>query len=492
MTVAMNSPADGMINGVATAQVMVIGGQASPDATVHMTVGNRSLTTQAGPKGNYQFRLSMPSGTYDVDVQARSLSGGLSTASMSMTHGDAIIAWVNAMDAVIEADKSNVGLASRTMAMVGAAMYDAVNDIERTGSVFKVDVKAPRWAMPSASASAAAYSVLSALDPAMQPMLAATMAQSLAAVPAGVARNVGVEVGLAVAQGILDWRAGDGSMAVVPYVPGTAPGQWRPTAPNFGVAWGPEWGQIKPFAVSSAAAYLPPPPPALNSAQYAADLNQVESLGAANSTTRTADQTQIGIFWSYDNSNSGSPAVRFEEVAASVALQQHNSLTQNARMFGLVSLALGDAGMVAWDAKYTYNVWRPITAIRLANTDGNPATVADPTWTPLGAPGNPGQANFTPAFPGYVSGHATFGSALFTVLADFYGTDKIHFTLTSDEMPGVTRSYTSFSQASYENAISRIYLGIHFWSDETAGITAGAAVGNDIYATVMTPSRKSR
>jgi hypothetical protein len=488
----MNSTADGMINGVATAQVMMIGGHASPDATVQLTVGNTSRTTQAGPRGNYEFRLSMPSGTYDVEVQARSRSGAVSSSSMSMTHGDAIIAWINTMDAVIRADQTNVGLASRTMAMVGAALYDAVNDIERTGSVFKVDVQAPRWASPSASASAAAYSVLSALDPSMQPMLAASMAQSLAAVPAGLARNAGIKVGLAVGQGILAWRANDGSMASVPYVPGTAPGQWRPTPPNFAVAWGPEWGQVQPFAIASAATYLPPPPPALNSAQYAADLNQVESLGALNSTTRTADQTQIGVFWSYDNSLAGTPAVRYEEIATTLALQQHNSLTQNARLLGLVNLALGDAGIVAWNAKYTYNVWRPVTAIQLASTDGNPATVADPTWTPLGSPGNPGQASFTPAFPGYVSGHATFGAALFAVLTDFYGTDKVHFTLTSDELPGVTRSYSSFSQASYENAISRIYLGIHFWSDETAGLTAGAAVGNEIYATVMTPRRTSR
>jgi membrane-associated phospholipid phosphatase len=166
----------------------------------------------------------------------------------------------------------------------------------------------------------------------------------------------------------------------------------------------------------------------------------------------------------------------------------HNSLTQNARMFGLVNLAMGDAGIAAWDTKYTYNRWRPITAIQLANTDGNPATVADPTWTPLGSPGDPGQPSFTPPFPSYVSGHATFGSALFTTLADFYGTNKVKFTLTSDLLPGVTRSYTSFSQASYENAMSRIYLGIHFWFDETAGMKMGREIANNVFANVLTPS----
>ena len=233
-------------------------------------------------------------------------------------------------------------------------------------------------------------------------------------------------------------------------------------------------------------AFLAPPPPALNSPAYAAALNQVESLGALNSTTRTADETQIGIFWSYDTVAMGTPIIRFEEVAESIALQMHNSMTQNARMFGLVNLAMGDAGIAAWDTKYTYNRWRPITAIPLADTDGNPATVADPTWTPLGSPNDPGQPSFTPPFPSYVSGHATFGSALFTTLAKFYGTNKVHFTLTSDLLPGVTRSYTSFSQASYENAISRIYLGIHFWFDETAGIKMGRQIANNVFSNVLT------
>jgi membrane-associated phospholipid phosphatase len=160
-------------------------------------------------------------------------------------------------------------------------------------------------------------------------------------------------------------------------------------------------------------------------------------------------------------------------------------------MFGLVNLAMADAGIAAWDTKYTYNRWRPITAIPLADTDGNPATVADPSWLPLGSPNDPGQPSFTPPFPSYVSGHATFGSALFTTLADFYGTNNVRFTLTSDVLPGVTRSYTSFSQASYENAMSRIYLGIHFWFDETAGIKIGRQIASNVFANVMTINSNS-
>ena len=486
-TVSMPVRANGIIGGMATNPVVVIDGRTMPDASVRLKIGKTSRLTHSDNSGHYQFKLAMPAGTLQIQVKAENKAGVVSKASMEATRGDAVLAWVNTMIQVIEADQTNVGVASRTLAMVSGAVYDAVNDIERTGAVYQVDVKAPKGASSSAAASEAAYAVLSALDPSMKPLLDVTMAQSLAAVPSGQARKDGVLVGWEVAQGILAARANDGSSVNVPYVPGTAPGQWRPTPPTYQVAWGPEWGQVKTFGVKKPIAdFLPPAPPALDSPEYAASLNQVESLGALDSTTRTADDTQIGIFWAYDSSLTGTPPVHYDQIAETIALQQHNNLTQDARLFGLVNVSMGDAGIGAWDAKYTYNVWRPITAIRLADTDGNAATAADPTWTPLGAPGNPGQPNFTPAFPGYVSGHATFGAALFTVLADFYGSDKHNFTLTSDMLPGVTRTYTSFSQASFENAISRIYLGIHFWFDEAYGLTEGAAIANNIFTNVMT------
>jgi membrane-associated phospholipid phosphatase len=486
-TMSMNAKASRMIGQVATGRLMVIEGRTTPNASLRIHVGNTTKVGLSNSSGHYQFKLSVPSGSYLVKIKAHDHTGHVSTSSMAVTHGDAVVAWVDTMIQVIKADIANVGLASRTMAMVSAAVYDAVNDIQRTGSVYKIDVHATPGASAPAAASAAAYTLLSALDPQMQPLLDARMAQSLAAVPSGAARAAGVQVGREVAQGILAWRANDGSSAIVPYVPGTAPGDWRPTPPTYQDAWGPEWGRVNTFAITKpASAFVAPPPPAMNSPEYAAAFNQVESLGALNSTTRTADQTQIGQFWSYDTPAFGTPVVRYEQIAETIALQQHNSLTQNARMFGLVNLAMADAGIAAWNTKYIYNRWRPVTAIQLADTEGNPATTADPTWTPLGSPNDPDQPSFTPPFPSYVSGHATFGSALFTTLAKFYGANRIHFTLTSDILPGVPRSYTSFSQASYENAISRIYLGIHFWFDETAGIKIGRAIASNLFANVMT------
>ncbi len=492
LTIKLPPNANGMIAGVTTHRVMVVRGDTLPDARVHLEVGDKSHTTRAGVRGKYQFRMAMAPGNYILTVRATDRAGGVASATMTTTHGDAVIAWINTMIDAIRADPSNVGLASRTMAMESAAVYDAVNDIERTHAVFKVNVQAPRWASPEAAASEAAYTVLSSLDPSMSPLLAATMARSLAAVPAGPARNAGVAVGRKVADRILVWRANDGSAASVPYVPGTAPGQWRPTPPDDTVAWGPDWGHVTPFAIASPAAYMPPPPPALTSSAYAAALNQVESLGALNSTTRTPDETQAGVFWSYDEPSTGTPPVHYDQIVEDIALQQHNTLAQNARLFGLVNVAQGDAGIVAWDAKYTYNRWRPITAIRLAGTDGNPATIADPNWTPLGAPGGSGQPSFTPPFPSYVSGHATFGGTVFTILADFYGTDDIRFTVGSDMLPGVTRSFDSFSAAALENAWSRVYLGLHFWFDESEGLSISDDLGNTISHQIMAPSAPGR
>ena len=490
MTLVMDPTANAMIDGIATGHTLVFSGTTLPDASVHLQVGATARQNHSDRLGRYQFKVAMPPGVYPVQVRAVDKAGEVARAAITATEGDAVLAWDSTMIQVIKADAANVGMVSRTMAMVSGAVYDAVNDIERTGSVYQVDVKAPHGASASAAASEAAFAVLSALDPNMQALLDVEMAQSMAAVPSTRARAEGVEVGLEVARGILAGRANDGSTATVPYVAGTAPGQWRPTPPTYQDAWGPESSGVKTFGITRpASSYLPPPPPALNSPEYAAALNQVESLGALDSTTRTADQTQAGIFWAYDSLNTGTPPVHYEQIARSIALQMHNNLTQDARLFGLVNVAMGDAGIAAWDTKYTYDLWRPITAIRLADTDGNPATVADPTWTPLGSPGAPGNPSYTPPFPSYVSGHATFGSALFTTLASFYGTDKVHFSLGSDQLPGVTRSYTSFSQASTENAWSRVYLGVHFWFDESNGLTLGASIAHDDFHALMKPAR---
>ena len=484
ITAALAPGSDPAGLGMVTRPVATIAGVTAPGATVRVVegAGHVAGAARADARGDYRVAMPVGVGATAMQVVATDRAGRRAEAEITVTRGDAVIAWDREMLAAIRADQANVGLASRTMAMVSGAVYDAVNDITRMHAVYHIDVAAPKSASTSAAASEAAYRVLLDLDPAQQARLDVALAETLAAVPAGAARRAGIAVGDEVAAGMMAWRADDGSAASVPYVPGTAPGQWRPTPPGYQVAWGPEWGQVTPFAIPSAAMFQAPPPPALNSAAYAAAYNEVKSLGARDSTTRTPEETLIGHFWAYDRASMGPPPILYDQIAQDVALQQHNSLEQDARMFALANIAMADAGIAAWDAKYAYNLWRPITAIRLGGTDGNPSTVGDPTWTPLGAPGDGVVPDFTPPFPAYVSGHATFGGALFTTLADFYGTDRVRFTIGSDETPGVYRTFTSFSAAAEENGQSRIYLGIHYAFDKTAGIAVGDAIGRYVSA----------
>jgi hypothetical protein len=370
--------------------------------------------------------------------------------------------------------------ASRNLAMVHAAMFDAVNAVDGSYEPYVVDIHAPRQTSMEVAAAVAADRVLDALYPHLASTFDAALAKDLAQAPDNVRKTLGVELGKSVADGILAARAADGSETPSSYVPTNQPGHWQPTPPDLGAPVGANWGGVTPFVVADASDYVAPPPPDLTSAEYAAAFDQVKRLGAANSTERTAEQTQIAQFWAYDRGAMGTPMVMFNEIAESIARQKHNTLVENARMFALMNLAMGDAGIAAWDTKYIYDFWRPVTAIRQADTDGNDATTADANWTPLGMPGAP-LPNMTPPFPAYISGHSTFGAAAFKVLADFYGTDKVHFVVRSDELPGVTRTFDRFSDAAAENGMSRIYLGVHWSFDNEQGKEAGGAIGEYVF-----------
>jgi hypothetical protein len=280
------------------------------------------------------------------------------------------------------------------------------------------------------------------------------------------------------------------------------------------VALGGRWSEVRPFVMTSPSQFRLPPPPALDSPEYAAAYNEVKRLGGDGSVTptvRTEDQTLTGIYWAYDGTPSlCAPPRLYNQIVVQLAEERGYDIVKLARLLALANVAMSDAGSAIWESKYYYQYWRPVTGIREADPgtgptgkgDGNPDTVGDPGFTPLGAPAsNLSGPNFTPPFPSYPSGHAGFGGALFETLRVVFGTDDVPFTFTSDELNGVTRdfegntrplmprSFTLLSQAEQENGQSRIYLGIHWAFDKTDGIRQGNQVADYVLANLYAPVR---
>jgi hypothetical protein len=379
---------------------------------------------------------------------------------------DVVIQWNQAVLAAIQADKPTIGVVTRDLAIVQTAIYDAVNAIDHTSRAFHVHAHAPGKASPVAAAAAAGLVTASALFPNDTALFQATYQASLADAPNGPARTRGLALGNRVADRTLSSRATDGANAVVNYTPGSAPGDWRPTPTAFAPAQTPQWGDVTPFALKSGSQFRPPLPPALTSPEYTAAFNEVKDFGRVDSTVRTPQETEVARFW---EGKAGTPQVPgyWNEIAESAATSRGDTLDKDARLFAELNVTLADAVIAHFDAKYTYNRWRPITAIQLADQAGNPDTVADPNWRPL--------LN-TPPNPSYVSGHAVVSGAAATVLAHFFGTDNISFSLTSADLKGVTHSFTSFSAAAAEAENSVVWGGIHFRFDVTAGQALGQSV----------------
>ncbi len=391
--------------------------------------------------------------------------------------GDVVTIWNTAALDAIRNESTSPPLAARNLAILHAAIFDAVNALDRNYDPCLFQPNAPTNTSPSATVVGAAHECLVRLYPSQTALFNQTREQTLADLPPGIARENGLTLGQLVALLTMAWRGSDGSSTTVPYIPSAEPGAWRRTSPFFRPPELPHWPYVVPFVMTNGAQFRTAGPPSLTSTQYAAELNLTKELGALNSPIRTPEQTLIARFWS-DFSFTVTPPGHWNQIAQNIVTNTTNTLIQSARLFALLNLALADAGIACWDTKYAYNFWRPITAIQEAALDDNPDTEPDPSWTPL--------LN-TPPFPEYVSGHSTFSGAAAKVLGTFFGTDHVKFTVGSDAVPDVFRTYESLEAAAEEIGMSRIYGGIHFLSADLDGLHLGHQVADLVCATTLLP-----
>jgi hypothetical protein len=414
-----------------------------------------------------------------VALRATGLSAWILLGAV-IVRADTVLDWNITALKTTAAAPFNPPLESRNLAIVHAAMFDAVNSIVGEFHLYIVEPSAPKGASPEAAAAAAAHFALLKLYPARQAMLDAAYAASLAPIPDGPARTDGIAVGEAVAAKILAMRATDGAEAAIisPYFPGSQPGGWIPTPPAFQTALDPGWGAVRPFFLREASQFRPAPPPALDSPQYKRDFNEIKEIGSATSSKRTQDQTNLARFWISTAPQNWNPAVRQAAIAHGL------TLSQNARVFALLNLAGADAFIASWDAKFTYNQWRPVTAIRAANTSANPDTIADSGWMPL---------LVTPPFPDYVAGHTTYAGAAEEVLEYVFGGHPgVVMKLTSATAPGVIETYTTFNGIAEGVVDARVWGGIHWRTSSSRGRQVGQQIGAFAVRHFLRPQAEDR
>ncbi len=406
-----------------------------------------------------------------------------------------IFDWNNHWLESVRATGGPPGPISRGGAMLHAAMFNSVNAVLGGYTPYEFNVAAPAGALPDVAAAQAARDVLTHLFPTRTAIFDAALTTQLNAVADPVAKAASIQLGQAAAGSIIALRTNDGIDAPQDYVIGNNPGDWRKTGPDFGGPASPHWPGLKPFTMITPNQFNPGMPASsssmtdlLNSPEYTASYIDVKEKGARFGSTRTAEEEEIGSFWANDRDGTYKPPGHLNHMAQVLSQQNNLSLKDEARLFAMLNLALGDAGVVAWEVKYAtdMDLWRPVTGINLGDTDGNPLTDGDPNWEPWS--NDPTVNGFTPPFPAYVSGHATFGAAAAAVFRHFFGTDDMTYTIGTDDpffTTPVFRTFDSFTEAALENARSRIYLGVHWQIDGDFGYIAGSNLGDHVAANFL-------
>lgn len=383
---------------------------------------------------------------------------------------DVVTEWNQKSLACVTEAKQLPFVAARTMAIVHTAMFDAVNSIEGRYTPYKIKVSAPPGSSSEAAAVAAAHAALVELYPDQKTVLDTAYTASLAQIPDGSGRAAGIVVGEKVAAEILAWRASDRANAPNSYRPSTAPGVYVATS----LPIGSQWGSVVPWVMERGSQFRPAAPPLLASQEWARDYNEIKELGGKNSTLRTPDQTEIALFWTITGPASWDPIVQ------QLASAPGRSLIENARLFALVEMATADAYIAVFDAKYTFNLWRPITAIRNGDMDGNDDTSRDGGWEPL---------IDTPLHPEYPCAHCITSSAARAVLESEFGAGAIRLTMTSATVPGVVHKWASIEEYAEEISAARIYGGIHYRTSTTVGQAMGKKIGERAVQNYLKPAR---
>ena len=388
-----------------------------------------------------------------------------------LSRADVLDDWNEAMLNAVRRENTAPVLAARNLAILHLAIFDAINSVDRTRVPYRSLVPARGAVSRELVVAAAGYGVAAALFPTERRSFELLWMDRMSCSGSDEERTNSIAMGAAAARALLEERASDGAQMALTYFPSNHPGAWRRTPPHFRPPELPNWRCLKPFAMTSCEQFRPPPPPRLDGAQYAADLNEIKLLGGRNSTARTPAETETARFWS-DFTGTVTPPGHWNQMARGIANDRGLKLAEKARLLALLNLALADAGIIAWDAKYTYNFWRPITAVRNADNDGNAETTAEKDWQPLLT---------SPPFPEYISGHSAFSGAAATVLGLFFGSDQIDFRVGSDTLPGVFREYHDLAATAREIGHSRILGGIHFTSSDKAGRASGGALGEYVF-----------